>query len=139
MRHIYVFFSMLLLLSISCSHVDSEMESQVWQLSARVDSLSGKVAELTTLTELQTDELQYLQDELMELKKLNGVKTAVSTAKPAAQPPAPVSKAAVKEVEDTQCQAITSSGKRCSRTALKGSKYCYQHKEIFEPEIPKKK
>jgi hypothetical protein len=44
-----------------------------------------------------------------------------------------------KIVVDRQCQAITSSGKRCSRTALEGSKYCNQHKQIYEPDIPQKK
>ena len=30
---------------------------------------------------------------------------------------------------DQQCKAITKSGKRCSRKASKGSKYCWQHKK----------
>ncbi len=108
----------------------------MWELSARVDSLSTQVAALNELTELQDEELMWLQNELAELKKVKAEKQASSSATPLA---APLSKTAVKEVVDTQCQAITNSGKRCSRTALKGSNYCWQHKATYEPDIPAKK
>jgi TolA-binding protein len=136
MRHLYVIFLLLLFISSSCSQLNSEMNSKIWELSSRVDSLSGKVEELTTLTELQDEELMWLQNELAELKKNKEEKTATPSATPLA---APLSKTAVKETLDTQCQAITNSGKRCSRTALKGSDYCWQHKATYEPEIPAKK
>jgi len=136
MRHLYVIFLLLLFISSSCSQLNSEMNSKIRELSSRVDSLSGKVAELTTLTELQDEELLWLQNELAELKKTKEEKTATPSATPLA---APLSKTAAKETVDTQCQAITNSGKRCSRTALKGSDYCWQHKETYEPEIPAKK
>lgn len=32
-------------------------------------------------------------------------------------------------VTSQQCEAITKSGKRCKRTAQKGSKYCWQHQK----------
>lgn len=136
MRHLYVIFLLLLFISSSCSQLNSEMNSKIWELSSRVDSLSGKVEELTTLTELQDEELMWLQNELVELKKNKEEKTATPSATPLA---APLSKTAVKEPVDTQCQAITNSGKRCSRTALKGSDYCWQHKATYEPETPAKK
>ena len=136
MRHLYVIFLLLLFISSSCSQLNSEMNSKIWELSSRVDSLSGKVEELTTLTELQDEELMWLQNELAELKKNKEEKTATPSATPLA---APLSKTAAKETVDTQCQAITNSGKRCSRTALKGSDYCWQHKATYEPEIPAKK
>jgi TolA-binding protein len=112
------------------------MNSKIRELSSRVDSLSVKVEELTTLTELQDEELLWIQNELAELKKTKEEKTATSSATPLA---APLSKTAAKETVDTQCQAITNSGKRCSRTALKGSDYCWQHKATYEPEMPAKK
>lgn len=136
MRHLYVIFLLLLFISSSCSQLNSEMNSKIWELSSRVDSLSGKVEELTTLTELQDEELMWLQNELVELKKNKEEKTATPSATPLA---APLSKTPVKEPVDTQCQAITNSGKRCSRTALKGSDYCWQHKATYEPETPAKK
>ena len=136
MRHLYVIFLLLLFISSSCSQLNSEMNSKIWELSSRVDSLSGKVEELTTLTELQDEELMWLQNELAELKKNKEEKTATPSATPLA---APLSKTAAKETLDTQCQAITNSGKRCSRTALKGSDYCWQHKATYEPEMPVKK
>jgi hypothetical protein len=108
------------------------MNSKIGELSYRVDSLSAKVEELTTLTGLQDEELMWIQNELAELKKTKEVKTATPLA-------APASKTATKEADDTQCQAITNSGKRCSRTALKGSDYCWQHKETYEPDLPAKK
>ena len=136
MRHLYLIFLLLLFISSSCSQLNSEMNSKIWELSSRVDSLSGKVAELTTLTELQDEELLWIQNELAELKKTKEEKTATPSATPLA---APLSKTAAKETVDTQCQAITNSGKRCSRTALKGSDYCWQHKATYEPEMPAKK
>ena len=136
MRHLYVIFLLLLFISSSCSQLNSEMNSKIRELSSRVDSLAGKVAELTTLTELQDEELLWIQNELAELKKTKEGKTATPSATPLA---APLSKTAAKEPVDTQCQAITNSGKRCSRTALKGSDYCWQHKATYEPEIPAKK
>jgi len=136
MRHLYVIFLLLLFINSSCSQLNSEMNSKIWELSSRVDSLSGKVEELTTLTELQDEELMWLQNELVELKKNKEEKTATPSATPLA---APLSKTNVKEPVDTQCQAITNSGKRCSRTALKGSDYCWQHKATYEPETPAKK
>lgn len=151
MRNIFAFFLLLLFISSSCSQLNSEMNSKIRDLSSRVDSLSEKVAELTTLTELQDEELMWLQNELAELKKTKEGKSATASATPlatplatpsatpSAKPAAPVSKTAVKEVVDTQCLAITNSGKRCSRTALKGSDYCWQHKETYEPEMPAKK
>ena len=144
MRHLYAFFLILLFISSSCSQLNSEMNSKTWLLSSRVDSLSLKVEELSTLTELQDEELLWLQNELAELKKTKDGKTAAPSATPLAKPlaaplAAPISKTAVKEVVDTQCQAITNSGKRCSRTALKGSNYCWQHKATYEPEMPAKK
>ena len=132
MRHLYVIFLLLLFISSSCSQLNSEMNSKIRELSSRVDSLSGKVEELTTLTELQDEELMWIQNELAELKKTKEVKTATPIA-------ASASKTAAKEADDTQCQAITNSGKRCSRTALKGSDYCWQHKETYEPDLPAKK
>ncbi len=147
MRNIFASFLILLFISSSCSQLNSEMNTKVWQLTSRVDSLSGKVEELTTLTELQDEELMWLQNELIELKKNKEGKSATASATPlaapsatpSAKPAAPASKTAVKEVVDIQCQAITNSGKRCSRTALKGSDYCWQHKATYEPEIPAKK
>ena len=136
MRHLYVIFLILLFVSSSCSQLNSKMNSKMWELSARVDSLSTQVAALNELTELQDEELMWLQNELAELKKVKAEKQASSSATPLA---APLSKTAVKEVVDTQCQAITNSGKRCSRTALKGSNYCWQHKATYEPDIPAKK
>lgn len=136
MRHLYLIFLLLLFISSSCSQLNSEMNSKIWELSSRVDSLSVKVAELTTLTELQDEELLWIQNELAELKKTKEEKTATPSATPLA---APLSKTAAKETVDIQCQAITNSGKRCSRTALKGSDYCWQHKATYEPEMPAKK
>jgi len=136
MRHLYVIFIIFLLFGSSCTQSRKDMGNQIWELSSKVDSLSTQVAALNELTELQEEELLWIQNELAELKKTKEVKTASPSAKPAS---APLSKTAVKEVVDTQCQAITSSGKRCSRTALNGSVYCWQHKQIYEPEMPEKK
>ncbi len=50
-----------------------------------------------------------------------------SSVAPAAVIPAPAPDE--QKSESTQCQAITSSGKQCTRTAQSGSSYCWQHQK----------
>jgi len=136
MRYLYVIALILLLFGSSCTQSRTEMSTQIWELTLKVDSLSAQVAELNELTVLQEEELLWLQNKLTDLNTEKQEKPAVASAK---LRPTPVIKAVKKEVADAQCEAITSSGQRCSRTALNGSLYCFQHKQIYEPEMPKKK
>jgi len=142
MKLIYIISVMLFFIFSSCSKFRSGMDSEVLDLTIKVDSLTSKVDEMAKQNKLQEDEISWLESELAEITKEKQAKPAapVAVAKPAASPsPAPVVKTPDKVVQVKQCQAITNAGKRCSRPALEGSKYCEQHKQIYEPEIPQKK
>ena len=126
MKYIFIVSGMLLLFN-SCSlfQKDDEMKA----LTKKVDSLSAKVDELSAMNKTLDEEFTWMENELVRLSTVNKLKADSSV---------PVSKAkvVVKEPVDWQCKAITNSGKRCSRPALEGSKYCWQHKKTYEPDKP---
>jgi regulator of replication initiation timing len=138
MKYIYI-IPVLLFIFSSCSQKTDE---QIMELSLKVDSLSVKVDKLAEKNNALEIEILMLENKITDSDNTKQVKTdsPVPAAKPVASS---ASSANVKEPEkivvDRQCQAIISSGKRCSRTALEGSKYCNQHKLIYEPDIPQKK
>ncbi len=137
MKYIYI-IPVLLFIFSSCSQKTDE---QIMELSLKVDTLSAKVDKLAEKNNALEIEVLMLEDKMAGSDKVEQAKTdsPVPEVKPVVSS---ASTAKVKEPEkivaDRQCQAITSSGKRCSRTALEGSKYCLQHKQIYEPDIPKK-
>lgn len=136
MKYIFIIPLLLLMLS-SCTQ---KMNEQIMDLSYKVDSLSAKVDKLAEKN--NTLEIEVLMLESKQADSGNVKKAKMDTPLPVSKPlSSTVSKPKVEVPEilanETQCIAITSSGKRCSRTAVEGSKYCYQHKQIFEPEIPK--
>jgi outer membrane murein-binding lipoprotein Lpp len=124
MRYIFIISGILLLFN-SCSLF--QKQDEIRQLSQKVDSLTIKVDELTEQNKALDEEFTWIENEfakLNELKKSNM----------AAQVSSPAPKVIIKETRDWQCKAITNSGKRCSRPALEGSKYCWQHKKTYEPD-----
>ncbi len=143
MKHLYIYSVILFLLVLSsCSQSNLDMNTKIYELSLKVDSLSLKVNELAKQNNDLEIELSWLENEIGDISKLKQAKmnAPLSLSKPASTPVStPKVKAPDQTVADGQCQAITNSGKRCSRTALKGSKYCYQHKQIYEPDLPAKK
>jgi len=138
MKYIYI-IPILLFIFSSCSQKTDE---QIMELSLKVDSLSVKVDKLAERNNALEIEILMLENKMAGSDKVKQVKTdsPVPEAKPVVSSASTVKvKEPEKIVVDRQCQAITSSGKRCSRTALEGSKYCNQHKQIYEPDIPQKK
>jgi hypothetical protein len=130
----YMFFTPMIFLLIlsSCSQSKMEMSNEIKELSIKVDSLSSKVDELTVQNKTQEEEISWIESEMGEISKLKKMKIETPVA-------APVSKVTEKETVDWQCKAITNSGSRCSRAAVKGSKYCWQHKKTYEPDNPDQK
>jgi len=110
----------------------SKMSNEIKELSYKVDSLSSKVDELSEQNKMMEEEFTWIENELIGFSQL---KQSLKE-KPVS---APAAKVTVKAVPDWQCLAITNSGSRCSRPALKGSKYCWQHKKTYEPDSPEKK
>lgn len=155
MKNIYAILVILLFVSVSCSRFNAGQNAEFDFLSAKVDSLMIKVDTLTAQNKFQDDEISWLELQIGDLTKMKGSKpeaqaaaakpvTIKSEAKPVAAKPAvsaitpavSSSKTIEKAPVDLQCIAITNTGKRCSRPALKGSKYCLQHKQIYEPDKP---
>ncbi len=141
MRNLRIVPVILLLVFSSCSQFNKSDE--IKELSLKVDSLSSKVDELSEQNRSLEEEFSWIESEMVELSKLKQEKMATPLASPSAKATGNAkttqkAKASENTIQDGQCQAITNSGKRCSRVALKGSKYCWQHKETYEPEIPKK-
>lgn len=136
MRYIFIIQVILLIILSSCQ---SKTSIELLELSAKVDSLTIKVDELSERNKMLEEEYTWVESEMVELSKLKHQKTPTS-ATPAATPlAAPSAKKAEKAVPDWQCIAITNSGSRCSRSAVKDSKYCWQHKKTYEPDKPEKK
>lgn len=133
MKYIFNLAGILFLLS-SCSLFQNK---EVKVLSAKVDSLTRIVDTLNKQNKILDEEFTWIENELV---KINSVKQsqipdiARKAVVPGSQAPAVITK----ETNDWQCQALTSSGKRCSRPAIEGSKYCWQHKKTYEPNSPVK-
>lgn len=141
MRYFLIISVLQLLFFSSCSHISNSDE--IKELSMKVDSLSSKVDELSKQNRILEEEFSWIEGEMVELSKLKQEKmvtpfTSPTTKATGYSQTAKKAKSAEKPISDGQCLAITNSGKRCSRVAVKGSKYCWQHKETYEPEIPQK-
>ncbi len=141
MRKLSIIPVILLLIFSSCSQLNKS--DKIKELSLKVDSLSLKVDELSEQNRSLEEEFSWIESEMVELSKLKQEKMATPLAYPSAKAnrnsnTPEKAKTTEKTIQDGQCEAITNSGKRCSRVALKGSKYCWQHKKTYEPEIPKK-
>lgn len=132
MRYLFISSVLLLFIFSSCSQLNMETNKKIMELSLKVDSLSSKIEELSAQNKLLEDEFTWIESEIVELTRLKHAKTETPLA-------APSPKVTQKATPDWQCQAITNSGKRCSRAALKDSKYCWQHKQTYEPDKPEKK
>ena len=148
MKNIFLLLGISLLVMSSCSRFNMGQSAELIELSAKVDSLTTLVDTLSAQNKFQDDEISWLEIQIGDLTKMKGSKPeakataakpeAVKTAtKPAALTKTPAvssSKTIEKAPADLQCIAITNTGKRCSRPALEGSKYCLQHKQIYEPD-----
>lgn len=129
MKNILIFFGLLLTMS-SCSLFQNK---EIKTLSTKVDSLTRIVDTLTKQNKILDDEFTWVENELIKLNAVKKTAAAPSVSAPASNT---VSAVAPKPVKDWQCIAITSSGKRCSRPAVEGSSYCWQHKKTYEPNAP---
>jgi len=150
MKNISIIFVILLFVAGSCSQFKPGQRAELNELSAKVDSLKILLDSLSAQNKFQDDEISWLEIQIGDLTKMKESKpeAKVTAAKPVAvKPPAKPaasaktpavssSKTIEKAPPDLQCIAITNTGKRCSRPALNGSKYCNQHKEIYEPDKP---
>jgi hypothetical protein len=130
MKYTFILALVISVLS-SCSMFPNQ---EVKMLSAKVDSLARIIDTLTQLNKTLDEEFTWIENELVNLHTAQPQKskTASAIAAPATQTETVVAKPA----NDWQCQALTSSGKRCSRPAIEGSKYCWQHKKTYEPNSP---
>ncbi len=142
MKPIVIISALLLFVFSSCDQLNKEVNSKIMDLTLRVDSLTQKVDELTKKNNALEVELLWLENELGDIDQFKKEKTVqpAKVAKPiAAKPSTPKANATEKQAPDLQCIAITNANKRCSKQAMQGSKYCYQHKQTYEPVIPGKK
>ncbi len=130
MKYTFILALVISVLS-SCSMFPNQ---EVKVLSAKVDSLASIIDTLTQQNKTLDEEFTWIENELVNLHAAQPqkLKTAAAIAAPATQTETVVAKPA----NDWQCQALTSSGKRCSRPAIEGSKYCWQHKKTYEPNSP---
>ncbi len=130
MKYTFILALAISLLS-SCSMFPNQ---EVKVLSARVDSLARIIDTLTEQNKTLDEEFTWIENELVNINSKQSQKPNVATTitTPATQTETVVAKPA----NDWQCQALTSSGKRCSRPAIEGSKYCWQHKKTYEPNNP---
>ncbi len=130
MKHTFILALVISVLS-SCSMFPNQ---EVKVLSAKVDSLARIIDTLSQQNKTLDEEFTWIENELVNLSTAQPQKskTPVAIAAPASQTEMVVAKPA----NDWQCQALTSSGKRCSRPAIEGSKYCWQHKKTYEPNSP---
>jgi len=139
MRKIFIIPILLFILS-SCSSLDKSNEIKL--LTAKVDSLSYKVDKLSEQNTVMEEEFTWIENEMVDLKKQKSLKTELPTATPTTKvtekttsaKATPEKAAPEKVVADWQCIAITNAGTRCSRPAVKDSKYCWQHKKTYEPD-----
>jgi len=133
MKYTFILALVISVLS-SCSMFPNQ---EVKVLSAKVDSLTRIVDTLTKQNKTLDEEFTWIENELV---KLNSAKqpTKTQVAKAASAPATQPESIVAKPVTDWQCQAMTSAGKRCSRPAIEGSKYCWQHKKTYEPNSPAK-
>lgn len=139
MKNISFILVLLLFIAGSCSRFNAGHNTEIDFLTAKVDSLSTLVDTLASQNKFQDDEISWLENQIVELNKSKEIKPAALLSKhiPIAKAKTPVvtpAKTVEKAAPDLQCIAITNAGKRCSRPALTGSKYCLQHKQIYEPD-----
>jgi outer membrane murein-binding lipoprotein Lpp len=134
MKYTYIFLVLLLIMLSSCSQSRKDMNARVNELMQKVDTLSSKVDMLTEQNSLLDEEISWLENEIVDL---NRAKPA-NPANPAAAVSAPATKTSGKQVKSGQCKALTSTGSRCSRIALNGSEFCWQHIKIYEPDRSEK-
>jgi hypothetical protein len=130
MKYTFILALVISVLS-SCSMFPNQ---EVKVLSAKVDSLARIIDTLTQQNKTLDEEFTWIENELVNLSTAQPQKskTVTTIAAPATQTETVVAKPA----NDWQCQALTSSGKRCSRPTIEGSKYCWQHKKTYEPNNP---
>lgn len=131
MKYTCIFSVLLLIMLSSCSQSRKEMNAQVNELIQKVDTLSSKVDVLTDQNRLLDEEISWLENEIVDLNRSKPANPAIST-------PTPTAKTSGKQAKTGQCKALTSSGSRCSRVALNGSEYCWQHIKIYEPDRAEK-
>jgi len=149
MKYLFLIPVILLFVFSSCTQLDKS--KQIKELTHKVDSLNLKVNELSEQNRMIEEEFTWIENELMELRKGKNSDMGMPLASPspsakAAEKSEGTEKSKISEKTiasekvsaDVQCLAITNSGKRCSRLALKGSKYCLQHKQTYEPDLPGK-
>lgn len=139
MKNITIILAISLFVMSSCSRFNLGNKAEMDALSAKVDSLTTLVDTLSAQNKFQDDEISWLEIQIGELNQIKEPKpaTPATETKPTARAKTPAvtpAKTVVKVAPDLQCIAITNAGKRCSRPAVKGSKYCLQHKLIYEPD-----
>jgi colicin import membrane protein len=150
MKHAYIISVILVLIISSCSQSRMELDTKVYELSLKVDSLSSQIDALTEENKMLDEEITWIENEIVAVNQLKQSKLAESES-------APISKSSVKSSAKSstkssakspaktseksttgQCKALTTAGNRCSRMALKGSEYCWQHIKVYEPDRPEK-
>lgn len=103
-------------------------QSQQDARAAELERLNSMIEELTALkaqTAAMESRLETLLRALQEQRGALQVKPAAYDALKAAA--APADPPADQRPATVRCAALTGSGKRCTRAAMEGSRYCKQH------------
>jgi hypothetical protein len=114
--------------------------------------LQSQVVRLTEDKQKLTDENQTLKKEILDLKgeilelKAEGLNlrseneglrkslaSGVSQPAPSSQADTKQNLISIPQSTGQRCQAITAKGTQCTRITEPRSKYCWQHKAIYEP------
>lgn len=96
----------------------NELESKVIDLQGQVDQLGSQVTEYKTKLDAINDDINSVNENIKSLNKnfptTSGIKTIENKKEDNLSKPG-------------QCKAITKAGAQCTRTAMSGSEYCWQH------------
>lgn len=135
----FVLFILIFLFTVNgFSQSKKELQSQVKRLTEEKQKLNDEIQTLKQEILDLKGEILDLKSEGLDLRNENEkLRTTLSSTSPESNQPKQVdSKQSLTTVPQSgfqRCQAITAKGTQCTRMAEPGSKYCWQHKAIYEP------
>ena len=105
------------------------------ELQTKIESLEKANSVMLTEMGAISKDVAVMKSELESLKRENDFLKQMVVSGTGKQALQDTTKQALTEQGATpgRCNAITSKGTQCSRTADVGSEYCWQHKKTYEP------
>lgn len=100
---------------------DPPAQHELERINSLIEELTALKAQTSAIEGKLETLLRALQEQRGALQAKPAAYDALKSSPAAADPPADTKPAMVR------CGALTSSGKRCTRAAMEGSRYCKQH------------